>query len=183
MHPRVFKKTVIKMEQHQTLWTVTPQRLLLENLKANTCGKIFVPCSDQTSRAGFRASFSNLFTGSGLLIIFWPLSLVVIPLHAARWFWRRRQALPPGWMVDFDQRVIQTVRQKHQQTFELNHETGLLAHHAQIDITHPAKGPILTLFTAAPSRDPQDALALQDLAFTLSDRLQLRLVGCRVALH
>ena len=168
--------------QHRTPWTVTPQRLVLEKLKKDTSGKIFVPCTDQTSRVGFRASFSNLFTGGVPLIGFWPLSLVILPLHVAHWFWRRRQA-PPGWMIDMDQRFIQAIRQKHQQTFELTQDMGLLAHHGQIDITHPTRGPIITLFTAAPSSDPQDTAALRDLALMLAERLRLRLVGCRVVLN
>jgi hypothetical protein len=60
---------------------------------------------------------------------------------------------------------------------------GLLAHHRQIDITHPTRGPLLTLFTAAGSNDSQDAVILETLATTLVDKLQLRLVGCRITMQ
>ena len=168
--------------RHRAPWSVTTQRLLLEELTTNTCGKMFVPCTDQTSRAGFRSGLSSLFTNSvGFIEILylWP---VILPVYAAYWIWRRRQPAS-GWLLDMDRRCLQSVRQKQAQTHVLTPEMGLLAHHRQIDITHPTRGPILTLFSAASSADPQDTLAMQQLAMALADQLQLRLVGCRVALN
>ncbi len=164
----------------QPLWTHTAQRLALARLEADTSGTWFLPCADRCSKAAFRASLSDLFTNTLPVPELWFLLLPVLPFYTVYWFWRRLRP-QPGWLIDMNPKHLQAIRQKQPKTLQLTPELGLLAHHRQIDITHPTRGPVLTLFRAAPSSDPQDALALENLTRTLAERLQLRLVGCRVS--
>lgn len=141
---------------------------------------MFMPCMDRSSKAAFRKALSDLFTSTLPLPELWFLLIPLVPFYIAHWFWRRQRP-HPGWLIDLHERKLESIRQKNHKTCQLTLEMGLLAHHRQIDITHPTRGPVLTLFTAAPSNDPQDKLALENLAQTLAKRLQLRLVGCRVS--
>jgi hypothetical protein len=159
-------------------WLKTAQHFVLHDLQASSEGGIFIPCVDHHSKAAYRSSLSDLCSGAFAM---WPIVLLLVPLHAAYWFWQRRRP-QPGWQIDLRQRSIVSVRQKRQQTFMITPEMGLLAHHQQIDITHPTRGPLLTLFTAAQSTDPQDAIALEALARSLVEKLELRLVGCRITM-
>jgi hypothetical protein len=164
------------------LWTHTAQRLALDILMAHTSDKLFLPCADRCSKAGFRASLSGFFTNTLPASELWFFLLPLLPFYTAYWFWRRLRP-QAGWQIDMNRKHLDAVRQKLPHSLQLTPEMGLLAHHKQIDITHPTRGPLLTLFTAAPSRDAQDTLALENLARTLAERLQLRLVGCRVSLN
>ncbi len=102
-------------------------------------------------------------------------------MHGIFWLWWRTHP-QPGWLVDWGGFRLQAVGQKHTDTCQLSADMGLLAHHRQMDITHPTRGPVLTLFTAAASSDPLDQSAQETLARILAEKLNLRLVGCRVAL-
>lgn len=177
-------------QTHPPSGSSTVQCLVLAAVQDESSGSVFIPCVDRSSKAAFRSSLSGLLAGGMLWGDIWFLKLVllplVLPLYVAYWFWRRRRP-QPGWLIDWDHRRVQAVRQKHNNNNNNNNcpltpEMGLLAHHRQIDITHPTRGPVLTLFTAAPSRDPQDQLAQEALAQALAERLSLRLVGCRVQL-
>jgi hypothetical protein len=163
-------------------WTVTAQRLVLADIRTDATSEIFLPCQDRSSKAAFRASLSKLFLSTFPIPELWILLWPVLPFYVAYWFWQRHRP-QPGWLIEIQKRSLQAVRQKQPKSYLLTPEMGLLAHHRQIDITHPTQGPILILFTAAPSSDPQDAIALENLANTLAEQLQLRLVGCRVALN
>jgi hypothetical protein len=161
-------------------WHKTAQHFVLHDIQASSEEEFFIPCVDHYSKA-YRSSLSDLCSGAFTMLNMWPFALLLVPLHAAYWFWQRRKP-QPGWQIDLRQRSIVSVRQKRQQTFMITPEMGLLAHHQQIDITHPTRGPLLTLFAAARSTDPQDAITLEALARSLVDKLQLRLVGCRITM-
>ena len=160
-------------------WTVTTQHHLLCDVQNEKSRKIYCPSADKYSKVAFRASLLNLFSNTVPFMGLGPLLLAFLPFYMAHWFWQRHRQ-QPGWIIDLHQRSIQTVWQKYDHSYQLTSEMGLLAHHRQIDITHPSQGPILTLFTAASSKDPLDAKAMANLAHILADRLQLRLVGCRI---
>lgn len=167
----------------KTLWADTTQRQLLILLQDTSAPPSVIPCDDRCSYAAYRTSLSDVFgIGSPFLVNFWPLMLIVIPVHSIFWFWRRTRP-KQGWLVDWAGLKVQAVGQKQTATFQLSPEMGLLAHHRQIDITHPTRGPVLTLFTAAASSDPLDHSAQEALARTLAEKLNLRLVGCRVTLQ
>jgi hypothetical protein len=174
-------KNASTMFDNDQRWLKTAQHFLLHEIQASR-GEIFVPLVDHHSKAAYRSSLSDLCSGALTMVNLWPFALLVVPLHATYWFWQRRRP-PPGWQIDPCQRSIVSVRQKYRQSIKITSEMGLLAHHRQIDITHPTRGPLLTLFTAAGSNDSQDAVILETLAKTLVDKLQLRLVGCRITMQ
>ncbi len=162
------------------LWEDTTQRQLLRNLQFNSAPPAFIPCDDRRSFAAYRTSLSEVL-GLTLSFNFWLVLPIVIPIHGIYW-WLKRIRTQPGWHVDWIHLRVQAVGQKNVRDFQLSADMELLAHHRQIDITHPTAGPVLTLFTAAASNDPLDQKAQENLARTLADTLKLRLVGCRVAL-
>lgn len=164
----------------KVFWGDTAQRQLLMRLQNTSSPPAFIPCDDRRSFAAYRSSLSGVL-GSTLLFNFWLALPIVISFHSIFWFWQRIRT-QPGWHVDWTGLRVQAVGQKHKDNCQLSPEFGLLAHHRQIDITHPTLGPVLTLFTAAASSDPQDQSAQESLAKTLAESLNLRLVGCRVAL-
>ncbi len=166
------------------LWDDTVQRQILARLQSATSSTLFIPCDDRRSLRAYRGHLFGLLQ----ILLFWtawPIWLiflpVIVPVHAVYWFWRRRRP-QPGWLLDWDKLQLRAVQQKTDATYPLSPDMGLLAHHRQIDITHPTRGPVLTLFTAAASGDPLDQSAQESLARTLAEKLNLRLVGCRVAL-
>jgi hypothetical protein len=161
-------------------WADTTQRQLLIRLQDTSVPPPFIPCDDRRSFTAYRSSLTDVLS-STLLFNFWFALPIVIPFHGIFWFWQRI-CTQPGWNVDWTGHRLQAVGQKHNDTCQLSPELGLLAHHRQIDITHPTLGPVLTLFTAAASSDPLDQSAQENLARTLAEKLNLRLVGCRVAL-
>jgi hypothetical protein len=164
----------------KSFWADTTQRQLLLHLQDNAAPTAFIPLDDRRSFAAYRTNLSDVL-GSPLLLNFWFVLPVVVPFITAYWFWRRTRP-KPGWLVDWAGLKVQAVGQKQTATFQLSPEMGLLAHHRQIDITHPTRGPVLTLFTVAASSDPLNHSAQEALARTLAEKLHLRLVGCRVAL-
>lgn len=164
----------------KALWADTTQRQLLRQLQDTSAPPVFIPCDDRHSFAAYRNGLSEVL-GNPVLLNFWLVLPVVLPIITVYWFWRRTRP-QPGWRVDWTDLQLQAVGQKNTHTLQLSLEMGLLAHHQQIDITHPSRGPLLTLFTAATSSDPLDQIAQENLARTLAEKLKLRLVGCRVAL-
>jgi hypothetical protein len=162
----------------------TAQRQMLARLQSATSSTLFIPCDDRHSFAAYRG---HLFQLLKILLCteLWPIGLiflpVIVPVHAVYWFWRRRRP-QPGWLLDWDKLQLRSVQQKTDVTYPLSPDMGILAHHRQIDITHPTRGPVLILFTAAASGDPLDHNAQEALTRTLAEKLHLRLVGCRVAL-
>jgi len=141
----------------KAFWPATTQRQLLLRLQDTYAPPAFIPCDDRRSFSAYRTSLSEVL-GSPLLLNFWFVLPVVLPVITTYWFWRRTRP-QPGWRVDWAGLRLQAVGQKHTDTCQLSAEMGLLAHHRQIDITHPTRGPVLTLFTAAASSDPLDQSA------------------------
>ena len=146
---------------------------------------MYLPCTDLVSalarRNALREYFATSLVSGAPPLILLPLLILLSPLV---WLWidlssRRPQ---PGWIIDQDALEICSVGQKVTRRLRLEPDMGLLAHHAVIEITHPARGPLLTLFTATASTDQEDKSAQEDLARLLANRLGLRLVGCRVNL-
>ncbi len=164
----------------KAFWADTTQRQLLMHLQDTSAPPVFITCDDRRSLAAYRSCLSDVI-GSPLLFNFWLVLPFVLPVVTFYWLWRRTRP-QPGWRVDWVGLRLQAVGQKHTETCQLLPDMGLLAHHRQIDITHPTRGPVLTLFTAAASSDPLDQSAQEALTRTLAEKLHLRLVGCRVAL-
>lgn len=166
-------------------WDDTVQRQILARLQSATSSTLFIPCDDRHSFAAYRGHLFQLLQNLLFSTEFWRIGLiflpVIVPVHAVYWFWRRRRP-QPGWLLDWDRLQLRAVQQKTDVTYPLSPDMGLLAHHRQIDITHPTRGPVLILFTAAASGDPLDQSAQEALTRTLAEKLHLRLVGCRVAL-
>jgi hypothetical protein len=161
-------------------WEGTTQRQLLMQLRDSSTPPAFIPCDDRRSFAAYRGNLSEAI-GSQLLFNFWLVLPFVLPVITVYWLLRRARP-QPGWLVDWEGLRLEAVGQTNTDTCQLSAEMGLLAHHRQIDITHPTRGPVLTLFTAAASNDPLDQSAQETLARTLAEKLNLRLVGCRVEL-
>lgn len=160
-------------------WAVTTQRQLLKHLQDTSAPPAFIPCDDRRSFAAYMDYLSDILDNLSLFSS-WFILPIILPVITVYWFWRRTRP-QPGWLVHWEGLRLQAVGQKDIYTCQLSAEMGLLAHHRQIDITHPNRGPVLTLFTAAASSDPLDQSAQETLARTLSEKLKLRLVGCRVA--
>lgn len=169
----------------KSLWDDTVQRQILARLQSATSPPLFIPCDDRHSLQAYRGHLFGLLQSLMCWPEFWLIWLiflpVIVPVHAVYWFWRRTRP-QPGWLLDWDNLRLRAVQQNTDATYPLSSEMGLLAHHRQIDITHPTHGPVLTLFTASASSDPLDQSAQESLARTLAEKLNLRLVGCRVAL-
>lgn len=169
----------------KAIWADTAQRQILASLQDPAARPAFIPCDDRHSLAAYRGHLHqvlrDLLPWADLWIIWLVLLPVVVPLHGAYWLWRRTRP-QPGWLVDWENLRLQAVGQKNKGTCQLSPEMGLLAHHGQIEITHPTYGPVLTLFTAAASSDPQDQVAQENLARALAETLKLRPVGFRVQL-
>ncbi|WP_295550201.1 hypothetical protein [Limnohabitans sp. Rim8] len=167
------------------LWDDTGQRQILARLQSPTSTPLFIPCDDRRSLQAYRGHLFGLLQSLLFWTDFWPIWLIflpfIVPVHACFWFWRRTQP-QPGWLLDWDNLQLKSAQQNTDATYPLSPDMGLLAHHRQIDITHPTRGPLLTLFTAAASTDPLDQREQENLARTLAEKLNLRLVGCRVAL-
>lgn len=165
----------------------TVQQAFLEAIRRDIVGPLFLPQQDRCSKQAQRNALKQWLYPDSVLGE-WVLVLIFlvlkIPLTPAVWlFIRWRSARPQaGWEIDFEARRLCSVRQNPALTLELTPEMGLLAHHRQIDITHPTHGPLLTLFTATTSSSAEHHKAQEDLATLLAQRLELRLVGCRVNL-
>ena len=167
---------------HDDKWKRSNQRVALDTLNASATGKFFLPCVDQCSKTALRSDVGDLLIDIMPISALWFLMIPLLPFYLLYWIWRRTQP-QPGWMIDFEKRTLQAVRQKDNGTCQLTNDMGILAHHRYIEITHPTRGPILTLITSPRSTQMEDLHAQEELAKQLADRLKLRWVGCRIELN
>ena len=161
------------------------QHVLLETLQAHSGGRLFLPCLDQSSPKAKRNAVIEWFWPE--IMDFWlalalmPFKVLLLPAVWGFLHWRAQRP-QPGWDINFEARTLRAIQQQHNGLCPLEAGMGVLAHHRVIEITHLARGPVLTLFTATRSTDPEDQIAQEALARLLAERLALRLTGCRVNL-
>ena len=155
--------------------------LLQESLESR---ELFIPLEDHFSVNAMKADILDWFTrtsGQGLPLINEFVKLLFLPAYLLFWFWRRAQK-SPGWLVNFQNRTFTPIAQNNKVVLQGSDILGIHLHGQEIEITHPTKGPLITLHKFARIGDDDDLSALNQLVERLAARLNFRLVGQRAVL-
>ena len=146
--------------------------------------ELFVPLEDRSSVNAIKADLLDWFfrhNGQGLPVLNELVKLLLLPVYLLFWFYRRAQK-PPGWLVNFQTQTFTPIRQGNQTQLQGSDLFGVHLHGQQIEITHPTKGPLITLHKFSRIGDEDDLAALNQFTERLAVRLKFRLVGQRPSL-
>ena len=158
------------------------QHVLLQ--ESQDCLVLFVPLEDRSSANAIKADLLDWFShheGQGLPVLNELIKLLLLPLYLLFWFYRRTQK-SPGWLVNFQTRTFTPIRQKNQTLLQGLDVFGVHLHGQQIEITHPTKGPLITLHKFSRVGNEEDLAALNQFTERLAFRLKFRMVGQRASL-
>ncbi|HYW57282.1 MAG TPA: hypothetical protein VE934_09990 [Polaromonas sp.] len=158
------------------------QHVLLR--EARESPELFIPLEDYSSANAMKADVLDWFSndhGQGLPVLNELVKLLLLPAFFLFWFWRRARK-PPGWLVNFQNQTFIPIAQNGQVQLQGSDLLGVHLYEQKIEITHPAKGPLITLHKFSRIGDENDLAALNQLSERLATRLRFRVVGQRASL-